>query len=500
MAHYKQGNDKQGEFVAVIPEEQITEGSFDATVCLIVDHVLDLSSFESDFNNDAGGASAYSPGTLLKIILSAYHRGITSSRKIEHLCRYNTVFMALSGFLTPDHSTIAAFVSKNPQRLEGIFIEIVLQCDYLGLIDGDTLALDGCKIPSNASKEWSGTKTDFTKKHQKIQRAVRRVMARHRQEDAQGVVNTPVREKEEKQIAKLKRINKKLKSALNDMVDKRGHNGKVRKTNLTDPDSANMMSGNGGALQGYVGLAATDKLNQVIVNADVTGDSEQSTHKPMIDKLLASDRLDGCQLLADAGFHSGANLDYCAEEGVNAYIADTLYRKRDARFVDHQDKKPKVRKQKYFQSSDFDYDSQAQRCWCPEGKELWLCSSGYQNKGVEYIRFEGYLNDCKNCSMQAQCLRNGVKDRGRQVSIRKDTPKNNSRAIDRMKRKMDSPEGRAIYSDRIGIVEPVFAHMKHIMGLRWFSLRSLKKVSGQWYLFCAVHNLVKIQKYGSYAR
>ncbi|WP_028877016.1 transposase, partial [Teredinibacter turnerae] len=207
-----------------------------------------------------------------------------------------------------------------------------------------------------------------------------------------------------------------------------------------------------------------------------------------------------CQLLADAGFHSGANLDYCAEKGVNAYIADTLHRKRDARFVDHQDKKPKVRKQKYFQSSDFDYDSQAQRCWCPEGKELWLCSSGYQNKGVEYLRFKGYLNDCKNCSIQAHCLRNGVKDRGRQVSIRKETPKNNSRAIDRMKRKMDSPEGRAIYSDRIGIVEPVFAHMKHIMGLRWFSLRSLKKVSGQWYLFCAVHNLVKIQKYGSYAR
>ncbi|WYH53345.1 transposase [Teredinibacter turnerae] len=101
--------------------------------------------------------------------------------------------------------------------------------------------------------------------------------------------------------------------------------------------------------------------------------------------------------------------------------------------------------------------------------------------------------------MQAQCLRNGVKDRGRQVSIRKDTPKNNSRAIDRMKRKMDGPEGRAIQADRIGIVEPVFAHMKHIIGLRWFSLRGIKKVSGQWYLFCAVHNLVKIQKYESYA-
>nr|WP_082075915.1 transposase [Teredinibacter turnerae] len=57
---------------------------------------------------------------------------------------------------------------------------------------------------------------------------------------------------------------------------------------------------------------------------------------------------------------------------------------------------------------------------------------------------------------------------------------------------MDGPEGRAIQADRIGIVEPVFAHMKHIKALRWFSLRSLKRVAGQWYLFCTVNNLVKI--------
>ncbi|TVZ40050.1 hypothetical protein P886_4468 [Alteromonadaceae bacterium 2753L.S.0a.02] len=56
MTNYKHGNEKQGEFVAVIPDEKITEGSFEATVCLIVDHVLNLSSLEKDFNNDAGGA------------------------------------------------------------------------------------------------------------------------------------------------------------------------------------------------------------------------------------------------------------------------------------------------------------------------------------------------------------------------------------------------------------------------------------------------------------
>ncbi|WYH55555.1 hypothetical protein WKW49_03580 [Teredinibacter turnerae] len=41
--------------------------------------------------------------------------------------------------------------------------------------------------------------------------------------------------------------------------------------------------------------------------------------------------------------------------------------------------------------------------------------------------------------------------------------------------------------------------MKHIKALRWFSMRSLKKVSGQWYFICTINNLVKIQEYGSYA-
>ncbi len=203
MANYKRGNGGQGEFVAVVPEEQITAGSFAETVCLIVDNVLNLSEFEKDFSNDAGGAPAYLPATLLKIILCAYHRGITSSRKIERLCRYNTVFMALSDFLTPDHSTIAAFVSRSPERLERVFTEIVMQCDVLGLIGGDTFAIDGCKISSNASKEWSGTKADFEKKHKKIQRAVRRTLKRHREEDKEGVVNPSVRETEQKQIEKL---------------------------------------------------------------------------------------------------------------------------------------------------------------------------------------------------------------------------------------------------------------------------------------------------------
>jgi len=152
MANFKDSNSDQGVFISVIPSKQIDPGSFEETVQLLVDNVLDLSDFEADYTNDLGGASAYPPSVLLKIILAAYHRGITSSRKIENLCRYNTLFMALSGFLTPDHSTIAAFVSKAPERIETLFVEIVMECNELDLISGDVFAIDGTKLSSKDRK------------------------------------------------------------------------------------------------------------------------------------------------------------------------------------------------------------------------------------------------------------------------------------------------------------------------------------------------------------
>ena len=66
----------------------------------------------------------------------------------------------------------------------------------------------------------------------------------------------------------------------------------------------------------------------------------------------------------------------------------------------------------------------------------------------------------------------------------------------KMKRKIDSLTGRHIYSQRLGTVEPVFANICSTLGLRRFGLRGKIKVDTQWKLFCIVHNLLKIHRYG----
>jgi len=96
MARYKEYDYRQGKFLPISFEKQILPGTFEHTLNYLIDHELDLSVFDTRYCNDDTGAPAYDPAILLKIILYAYSRGITSSRKIEQCCKENIIFMALS--------------------------------------------------------------------------------------------------------------------------------------------------------------------------------------------------------------------------------------------------------------------------------------------------------------------------------------------------------------------------------------------------------------------
>ena len=67
----------------------------------------------------------------------------------------------------------------------------------------------------------------------------------------------------------------------------------------------------------------------------------------------------------------------------------------------------------------------------------------------------------------------------------------------KMRAKIDTPEGRAIYSRRLGTVEPVFANLGAQKGMNRSTLRGTRKVNIQWRLYCLVHNLEKVGHYGS---
>jgi IS5 family transposase len=66
--------------------------------------------------------------------------------------------------------------------------------------------------------------------------------------------------------------------------------------------------------------------------------------------------------------------------------------------------------------------------------------------------------------------------------------------VNRMKRKLQTKAGRAVYAARKTIVEPVFGQIKQARGFRQFLLRGLAKVQGEWALVCLTHNILKLHR------
>jgi transposase len=512
MARYKDVYYDQDKFIPVSFHKQILPGTFEYTLSYLIDHELDLSVFDARYRNDETGAPAFDPAVLLKIVIYAYSRGITSSRKIEQACRENIVFMALSADTQPHFTTIADFISTMDEQIVPLFRNVLMICDELKLIGGDMFAIDGCKLPGNASKSWSGTKWELKQKKKKLEKAARAMLKRHRDSDAKPLdAEQAEREIQATQVIKAKA--KKIQRWLDDNDDKPGKSGKPKKSNITDNDSAKMKTSKG-VIQGYDGVACVDARHQVIVHGEAFGEAqEHDLLQPMIEQtrqhfqaIRDQNIFKTTRLTADSGFYNTANVTHLYQNGIDGYLPDLGFRKRDPRFADVERYRARAKKDKeayygkthrHYTSPDFHYDEATHTCICPAGKRLHSNGRASNLGGYEALKFRGAKRDCLPCAHRERCFKDPDKTQTRQVAIfigrSKQTPPS---YLDLMKQKIDTREGRYQYSRRMGIVEPVFANICSTLGLNRFSLRTKRKVDIQWKLYCMVHNLLKIHRYG----
>lgn len=509
MARYRHYDTQQTKMIAVSYGRQLLPGTFEHALSYLIDNEIDLSRFSARFKNDETGAPAYDPAVLLKVVLFAYSRGITSSRTMARACVENVLFIALACDQQPHFTTLAHFVATLGKEVETVFRDVLMVCNAQGLIGKNMFAIDGCKLPSNASKEWSGTRADFERKAAKMERAVAHLINAHAEQDARDALDSnsdTQRQHEERTLATLRKNANKLRSALVTARERIGAKGTPIKRNLTDAESATLKSGHG-VVQGYIGVAAVDDAHQVIVDAQAHGTpQEHDVLLPMIDgvraHLTAIDEGEAAQkatYLADAGYHSERGLESLAAEHIDGYIADGQMRKRDARYADASVHKP-PRQAKFFQPKDFTFDRERGTCVCPANQPLKLNSANAIINGRNATVFKGTPATCTDCPLRQQCLRKPAVTPVRQVaffegSVASKLPNPHCRA---MREKIDSAKGRAIYAKRMGLIEPVFAHIQQ-RGLRRFTLRGQRKVDTQWKLFCIVHNVAKLQKYGKLA-
>jgi len=505
MAKYKHYDYSQDVLIPVSLKDQLMPGTLEFAIHTLVETRLDTSIFEARYRNDETGRLAYDPKILLKVILLGYARGLISSRKIEGACRENVTFMALCCGQSPDHSTISSFVSSMKDEILPLFRDVLLVCEEEHLLGGTVFALDGCKLPSNASRRKSGKFSELERKKQNIEKKVERLLKEQEEsdkkddDDNQGIGRASDRSNRQKQIESLQKQADRIEKFFKKNGPKIGRQGREVKSNITDNDSTTMV-GSHGIIQGYNGQALVDSKHQVIVHGEVFGEA-QDHHliPPILDGAKQNmeaigqreDYFAGKTFTADSNYHDPTNLRKCDEAKLDAYIPDKRFRNRDARFQD--ERRQRRRRVGRFTLADFKYNRDSDEYVCPNGKALRLQVKKAQAHGVFYRRYVADADECKGCELKARCIRgrNG-KCRSLNIPVGR-VPGNLTEA---MAAKIDSEKGHKIYSQRIGIVEPVFANIRTHKGMDRFTLRSKAKVNIQWLLYCMIHNIGKIVRYG----
>jgi transposase len=509
MAKYKPYDYNQMNMVPVSLDKQLTPGTLEFAIHYIIEEELDLTIFNTRYRNDNIGRNAINPKVLLKIILLGYSRGLTSSRLLEKACRENIIFMAMTCGEIPDHTTIATFVSSMEQEITRIFTQILIICEEEGLLGGTHFSIDGVKLPSNASKECSGKFDELRSKKESIEKKIKEAIKEHNEED-KGKKNKKD-DNHGNRINKLKQKAEKIDKFLRENNPRLGTSGKEVQSNTTDNESAKMVTSHG-VVQGFNANAMVDEKNQVITHAEAFGENEDSVHiKPMLEgakkqleEIGRKEPLKGKIITADASYYSTKSLRFCEEYGVDAYIPDSKFRKRDPRLQDagkykratNRDKTNHRKGKGLFTVQDFKFNEEG-KLICPAGKALYIWTRNFKNQhGYTGINYRGTKAACKNCSLRAKCLHH-PKAQVRQIFILDGKP---TSLTDGMREKIDSAEGRKTYSKRLGIVEPVFANIRARKRMDRFTLRGRIKVNIQWQLYCMVHNIEKIVNYGqSYA-
>lgn len=517
MPNFLPADYTQSVLLAIDFEDQLQPGTFEHAVHYLIEHKIDLGHFEACYQNDEGGRAAYSPAVLLKIVLFAYSKGITSSREIAWCCKHNIIFKALACDSEPHFTTIADFISRQPTNIENVFEQVLLVCHEQHLLGNELFAIDGCKMASDASKSWSGTFKDLEQKRKKIKRLIQFHCQRHREVDRRERDSCEKQRRIKQAVTTLNQAHDKIDTFLKQNTPRlgQGRRPKEVKSNITDNESAKMTTSKG-TIQGYNGVATVDAYCQVIVDAQAFGEGqEHHVLQPVLEDInerfqrlgIKQNIYEHAIVTADTGYANESNMQYIKEQKIDGYIPDNQFRSRDPKFK-HQKKKHGKRHQdkaktnhKYLSPNQFSLNKTKKQCTCPAGESMWLKNESYDAYGNYKLFFEGPLSKCRACHLKTHCMRNpssaNTRDgHGRQVSFIVKKGKSNTPYTDWMKQRIDSDYGKSIYAHRMSVVEPVFANITSNKGLKRFSLRGKAKVQSQWQLYCMMHNIEKIMNYG----
>jgi transposase len=435
---------------------------------------LNLKTLYSRYS-DQGGDS-YAPDIMLALWFYAYSNGITSTRELEDLCKFDTRYMYISCSKQPDHTTLSRFRKKHLDLLSDYFIQIILIAQEEGLSEFNHIAIDGTKIQASSNARHSYNEDQLEQKIETIRRDIAKYMNRcdFAEEDVTDELDLETLRAEKERLAALEKKLLQRKKQLRERKKKlKVENRDNHKINLIEPDARFMPKAEG---LNYNAQAAVDTKTNLIVAAEVTDEpNDQGQFVPLQQKVEETITPDPKRsYTGDAGYHNLDDLEYLEENNIDALVADPAPNNRSIQ------SKPTsadtiLKEQRKIERTDFVYHAQENYYECPNGDKLLPV----KNKGKSTVY---RASKCRECSLSPYCISSKKNFKQLHRSRRE-------KLAERMARKLQTKEAKIRMFERWVSVEPVFGNLKHNLGFKRFSLRGLQKVKGEFDLMAIAHNL-----------
>ena len=436
-----------------LPENHLARFIADVT------NELDLSAIYAQYGRQDGrGLSAYHPLLLTRLLLYGYCVGVTSSRRIERATHDDVAFRYLAADQHPDHDTIAAFRQQHLEALASLFVQALRLCQKAGLVKLGNVAIDGTKIMANASTRRSVSYQKLTEREQYWKDTVERLLTEAQRTDEEedqrwgkGQPADPLPPElthAQSRLERLRQAKAELEREAQRELEAAAQNHQPRKHGRPTKEEA----ANHPAEDPQQRQKAREQLRRAKSRA-----AEPSRQYNFVDpdSRVMKDNARKCFVQA-----------YNAQIATDSYAQVIVAAELTQQTTDRQQLLPMV---------------QAVRGATGSVPETVTADAGYWD--TISLRDPAMRGIQALVSPDSQPQPPGA-------PLPPNAPQNDDAM--RMRERLASEDGKALYAKRKATVEPVFGQIKEARNIRRFRLRSLKKVTCEWKLICATHNLLKL--------
>lgn len=393
---------------------------------------LDLSAIYAVYGEEKRGQPPYHPRLMTKLLVYGYCTGVFSSRRIQKRLQEDIPFRVLAAGNEPDFRTISDFRKLHIKALQGLFEQVLAMALEVGAVKVGRVSLDGTKVKANASKHKAMSYGRMKDKQQQLREEVQQLL-----EQAEAADEEEDRRHGSKRGDELPEELRRRESRL----------AKIKAAKKALEQRAREKA------------AAEGKTAQEAKRAK-PGDKDQYNFTDPESRIMKS---------AD-GFAQAYNAQAAVEPEMLLIVGQSVTEATN----DKKQLQPMVEAIEQ-QSGQRPDALLADNGYCSDENLAYLESAEQPERKIEGFVATGKQ---KHGEHRLPCPRGPL-------------PKGATR-VEKMKRKLKTKVGKAIYAARKCVVEPVFGQIKQARGFRQFLLRGKEKVKGEWALVCLTHNLLRL--------